>query len=155
MKETKGDLVKMFLDGEFDVIVHGCNCKGIMGAGLAKQIAEQIPEAVFADKMYKYRQHDYNKLSDYSIATVRRENGKIGFVINLYTQYSLGPDLYENALLLGFEKLRMHLQRGIKIGIPAIGCGIAGGKWDEIGPKIAKIMSVHDITYVEYEKITE
>lgn len=26
MKIIKGDLIKLALDGKFDVIIHGCNC---------------------------------------------------------------------------------------------------------------------------------
>ena len=38
MKTIKGDLIKLAQDGEFDVIVHGCNCMCTMSAGIAKQI---------------------------------------------------------------------------------------------------------------------
>ena len=38
MKIIKGDLIKLALQGEFDVIVHGCNCFCTMGAGIAKSI---------------------------------------------------------------------------------------------------------------------
>lgn len=34
-KEIKGDLIKLALEGEFDVIAHGCNCFCTMGAGIA------------------------------------------------------------------------------------------------------------------------
>ena len=34
-KEVKGDLIKLTLEGEFDVIAHGCNCFCTMGSGIA------------------------------------------------------------------------------------------------------------------------
>lgn len=33
MKYIIGDLLKLADDGQFDVIVHGCNCFNTMGAG--------------------------------------------------------------------------------------------------------------------------
>jgi len=44
MKIVEGDLIKMALGGEFDLIVHGCNCFCTMGAGIAKTIREYFPE---------------------------------------------------------------------------------------------------------------
>ena len=39
-QEVNGNLIKMALEGQFDVIVHGCNCHSTMGAGLAPQMAK-------------------------------------------------------------------------------------------------------------------
>ena len=38
MKTVQGDLIALALTGRFDVIVHGCNCEGDMGAGIARAI---------------------------------------------------------------------------------------------------------------------
>ena len=35
MKVTQGDLLQLALAGQFDVIVHGCNCQCQMGKGIA------------------------------------------------------------------------------------------------------------------------
>lgn len=150
MKTVKGNLVDMFLNGEFKVMIHGANCFKSMGAGIAGEIRNKIPEAVIADNLYGIS-GDKNKLSNWSLATVRRKTGGIGVVINLYTQYNPGKDLYEEALILGFKKLAPLFSQEVSIGIPAIGCGIAGGNWEEISPKIAKIFKNHNITFVEYD----
>ena len=42
MKEIQGDLIKLAIAGEFNVIAHGCNCMQNMGAGIAKQIAKKF-----------------------------------------------------------------------------------------------------------------
>ena len=49
MKTVKGDLLAMGKDGTFDIILHGCNCFNVMGAGIAAQIAAQFPDAKLAD----------------------------------------------------------------------------------------------------------
>jgi len=45
----KGDLIQIALAGRFDVIIHGCNCFCTMGAGIAKLIRDNFPEAYQAD----------------------------------------------------------------------------------------------------------
>ena len=45
MQVVKGDLIKLALQKEFDVIIHGCNCQCAMGAGIAKAIKDTFTEA--------------------------------------------------------------------------------------------------------------
>ena len=47
----KGDL----LTTDADIIVHGCNCQGVMGSGVAKQIKEKFPNAY---TIYKQREEE-------------------------------------------------------------------------------------------------
>lgn len=151
MKTIKGDLIDEFFAGNVEVLIHGCNCHNAMASGIAGQIAKRIPEAKLADDMYK-KAKPIDKLSSFSYAIVRRgEFIPMGIVINLYTQFLPGKNLDINALLLGFTKLKHKISTNTKIGIPEIGCGIAGGDWTLIGPEIAKIMETHDITHVEYQ----
>jgi O-acetyl-ADP-ribose deacetylase (regulator of RNase III) len=44
MKVVRGDLVKLALDGRFEVIIYGCNCQPVMDAGIAKAIKQAFPE---------------------------------------------------------------------------------------------------------------
>ena len=87
MKKIKGDLMKLALNGDFDVIVHGCNCFCAMGKGIALTIKKVFPEAYQAD--LKTVKGDKGKLGHYSSATVQR-NGHQITVINAYTQYNYG-----------------------------------------------------------------
>ena len=50
MRTVAGDSVDLARRGEFDVIVHGCNCFHEMGAGVAKAIRAAFPEAAAADQ---------------------------------------------------------------------------------------------------------
>ena len=87
MQKTKGDLIKLALNGEFDVIVHGCNCFCTMGKGIALTIKNVFPEAYQAD--LKTNKGDKQKLGKYSYAKLQR-NGYQITVINAYTQYHYG-----------------------------------------------------------------
>lgn len=143
---VKGDLIKMFKNGAFDAIVHGCNCFHTMGAGIAGQIAEQFPQALEADKLGLYG--DIDKLGRYTIAQADK-----GFIINGYTQYRPGqeerPRLYSSISTL-FDNLSNDLADGSKIGIPWIGSGIAGGDWEVIEELIRVRTANMKVFAVEY-----
>ena len=92
---------------------------------------------------------DFDKLSTYNTACIRREDNTVGVVASLYTKFEPGK-IHEDALTLGFKRLALDLSRGdTKIGIPV---DIAEGNWETIKPKIVEIMEGHDVTFVEYEQ---
>jgi len=47
MKDVYGDLITMALDGEFDIIIQGCNCFNVFGHGLAKDIKEDSQMVIY------------------------------------------------------------------------------------------------------------
>lgn len=44
MNSIKGDLIKLAIDSEFDLIIHGCNGFCTMGAGIAKTIKQKLKD---------------------------------------------------------------------------------------------------------------
>jgi O-acetyl-ADP-ribose deacetylase (regulator of RNase III) len=108
MKIIKGDLIKLALEGNFDVIVHGCNCFCTMGAGIANAIKSEFPEAYEAD--CKTEKGSKGKLGTYSHATIERNGNEIT-VINAYTQYDFkGPGMKADydAIRSVFKKLKSN-----------------------------------------------
>ena len=67
--EVNGDLIKLALKGNFDVIAHGCNCFCTMGAGIAPQMAaafgaDKFPmEQEKPGNINKLGQIDYQKIA--------------------------------------------------------------------------------------------
>jgi O-acetyl-ADP-ribose deacetylase (regulator of RNase III) len=150
MKIVEGDLIKLARQGHFDVIIHGCNCFNTMGAGIARQIAIECPEATIKDNYTK--RGDKNKLGTFTEAEIER--GPIKFVVvNAYTQYGCQVSKvnvdYE-AIRHAFEKIKLKFT-GKRIGIPLIGAGLAGGDWNIIAPIIDGIMEGEDLTLVKYK----
>jgi O-acetyl-ADP-ribose deacetylase (regulator of RNase III) len=145
MRIIKGDIIKLALDGQFDVIVHGCNCFHTMGAGVAKQIKTMFPAAYKADLMTKYG--DKSKLGTYSIASV--DNLKI---LNAYTQYDFsgsGIKVHYSAIKSVFSAIKSQYS-GKRIGYPKIGAGLAGGNWGIISEIIDKELEGEDHALVVY-----
>ena len=133
LKHAKGNLLDLACDGEFDVVVQGCNCFNAMGGGIAKEIAARFPQAVLVDN--ETERGDYNKLGNYTVA---RANVAEFDIVNAYTQYktSTGEDVFEYA---AFALILQKLERAYgtkRIGLPYIGMGLAGGKKEVIIPMI-------------------
>ena len=150
MKKVTGNLVSMASAGKFNIIVHGCNCFHTMGAGIARQIRSTWPEVYKADLNTK--RGDKGKLGRVSYAEVR--NRPYLVVINAYTQYNYGRGgryVSYDAVKSCFEKIASGCQPGHSVGIPYIGCGLAGGDWKVIEPIIDEAMVGIDLTLVEFK----
>lgn len=122
LKHAKGNLLDMAENGDFDVVVQGCNCFNTMGGGIAREIRERYPLVASVDN--ETLKGDYNKLGNYTTAFT----GKF-LIVNAYTQYhmSRGSDVFEYvAFNLILQKL-LHAYGDKRIGFPYIGCGLAGG----------------------------
>ncbi len=149
MKTVEGDLITLALDGRFDVIVHGCNCFCTMGAGIARVIQDEFPEAYAADLVTT--KGDGNKLGSFSSATVKRGKHEIT-IINGYTQYHYRG----KAVLVDYEAVQSLFRKikqqfsGKRIGYPKIGAGLAGGDWKRISAIIDQELAEEDHTLVIY-----
>ncbi|MGI9533702.1 MAG: phosphatase [Thermodesulfobacteriota bacterium] len=149
MKIIEGDLIKLALDGEFDVIVHGCNCFCSMGAGIAKKIKDLFPEAYDADLQTEKGSRD--KLGSISYTNVQR--GKNEFtIVNGYTQFSAGGSgvLVDYVALLSVMKGIKSNFSGRRIGYPMIGAGLAKGDWSIISEIIDEQLQDENHTLVKY-----
>jgi len=131
VRVVEGDLIKLARAGEFDVIVHGCDCYGDMGGGIAKSIRRHFPEAYRADQATE--KGDEGKLGNYSSAEVIRGTHKF-VVINAYTQ----PHWKGKGVLVDYNAVAGVMRRikqdfsGKRIGYPRIGAGLARGDWEII-----------------------
>lgn len=149
MKTIEGDLIQHALKKEFDVIIHGCNCFCTMGAGIARSIQEEFPEAYAADLVTI--KGDRNKLGDYSFATVERDNHEIT-IVNGYTQFHYQGE----ALLIDYEAIEELFTKvnqdfaGKRIGYPKIGAGLGGGDWEKIAAIIDDKLAGEDHTLVVF-----
>jgi O-acetyl-ADP-ribose deacetylase (regulator of RNase III) len=99
---------------------------------------------------------DKSKLGKISAHPVTLPKGTVGWVFNMYTQYNFGTQkrqLDYEALINCMEELKVFLARpdaqDYKVGMPRIGCGLAGGDWDAVKAIIDYIFPDKDI-YVYY-----
>ncbi len=149
MNIIKGDLVQLGLKGSFDVIVHGCNCFCTMGAGIAKSIRDNFPEAYQAD--LRTEMGDKTKLGTYSYAQVNKQENRLT-IVNGYTQYDFSGEnilVDYRAIRELFSKIKTDF-RNQRIGYPKIGAGLAKGDWQVISGIINEELEGEDHTLVKY-----
>jgi O-acetyl-ADP-ribose deacetylase (regulator of RNase III) len=152
MNLVQGNLIDMAKNGDFDIIIHGCNCFTTMGAGIAASIAREFPDAYTADQ--ETVKGDPGKLGTYTIGM----HGKL-VIINAYTQFGMSrgnDDVFE---YLAFERVLEKLTQRFgkyKFGLPMIGMGLAGGDPNRIIPIIEKFSEMVNrksgsVTLVEFK----
>lgn len=150
VKYATGDLVQKIREGAVDVALHGCNCFHTMGAGIARQLKDAFPEVYQAD--LTTARGDYGKMATWSMATL--PSGQR--IFNCYTQFSFGPlrgrtELVDYAALQACLKgLGLLLKSEDRIGMPWIGCGLAGGDRMVVQSIIEKELGHLDVTVFDY-----
>lgn len=157
MKEVDGNLITLAQSGEFDVIAHGCNCFCTMGAGIAPQMAEAFGcnNPIWYEMEHPSRRGDKLKLGNIEGHMVLANNSlqpKMVTVYNMYTQYDtvgIHP-LDLEALTLCLRKLN-YLEKGKHIGLPLVGCGLAGGNWTEVHDIMKRELKDCELTVVHFK----
>ena len=112
------------LNTDADILLHQVNLQGVMGGGIAKQIATTYP---IVEK--EYREYKDKKLGN--VLFVKTEKYIVG---NCFSQ-TMDFNTDYNALELCLDKTVEYMkENGLKsIAIPyKYGCGIANGDWDKV-----------------------
>ena len=123
---VKGNL----LDAKVDAICHQVNCRGVMGAGVAKAISDKWPIVKLEyEALCTLSSSPYDLLGTAQVVNVK--NGLI--VINLFGQLNYGRNKVcytdYNALEKAMKSVN-EMFKGMTIALPwKIGCGLAGGDW--------------------------
>lgn len=123
MKLIKANAITYTLESPERLLIHVCNNKGVMGAGIAKEIKERIPEAF----------------------NVYKEEMRLGYVsyggqvCNMVAQDGYGRDrryLNYGALSQCLYNVKMDINYynfDAEIVAPyMMGAGLAGGDWDVV-----------------------
>lgn len=116
------------LDVTTGIVVHQVNCKGVMGAGLAKALRAKYPNIYL-----HYRQFcQAGQFRPGMVQFVKQSDSL--YVCNLAGQDGYGTDRRHtdyDALRVALSKLyQVGLERSLIIYLPYnMGCGLAGGDW--------------------------
>lgn len=145
----KGDILKALEDNEIDVFAHGVNCSNGFGSGIAGQIAKKYPS--IKEKFHSDSAHNFDTLG-FALPYFTDD----GLIFNCYTQEEYGSkgikyvsyDAIEESLRIvyGYCKLR-----SLNLGLPKIGCGLAGGNWNIVEAIINEVFKDMEVTVYEYQ----
>jgi len=149
---TKGDATIPQQAGN-KIIVHICNDIGGWGKGFVMAISKRWkqPEAQYRDW---YKSKDGFALGEVQFVQVEDDL----WVANMIGQHKVNKDEQGNAPIR-YEAVRQCLgkvsafaaEHKASIHMPRIGCGLAGGRWEEIEPLIADTLSKEGIDVTVYD----
>ena len=143
----KGDATKPVKTPAY--IVHVCNDLGGWGAGFVMSISNTLSKEPESSYRLWHRSKEDFRLGKSQIVKV---NEKIS-VVNMIAQHGFASK--ENSHPLNLKALKLCLKyayevvkgENITVHMPRIGCGLAGGKWEEIEPIIKKYMTIDTYVY--------
>lgn len=148
------------LDVSRGILVHGCNCHGVMGSGIARGIREKWPSVYEA----YHRYHELVGLRLGDVVTIghdsRRNEASVSrhlhalspelpadvIVVNAMTQHDFGRDASRvyvdyDALEAAFSRVAVLARdTGLPVHFPMIGCGLANGQWAEVSARIERAL---------------
>ncbi len=136
---VRGDAVAALQRGDINILGHQVNLRGVMGAGIARQIKGVFPTAFAA-----YREAIAGgdlALSDVQLVQV----GENRWIANMAGQQDIGRGRRQTdyqALSAALRKLA-NLTEGttLRVGLPfGIGCGLAGGDWSVVSRTIEEML---------------
>jgi len=144
--------------GKVDFIGHQVNCFGVMGGGLALQIANKWPKVLTSYQKF---------IKDFRSVNNGDRHGLLGkchivaieklFIANLFGQFNVGWGLQTDydalfKALIGLRDTILYIERK-KLALPVnLGCGLAGGDWNIVHSLIVNVFEESDIqvTLVEF-----
>lgn len=135
-----------------NIIAHCCNNVGAWGAGFVLAISKRWPDPERAYRTWA-RLAAPLPLGDVQFVHVPEEIT----VANIIGQEGTGscdgrPPVRYKALAIGFAKVAEKAkQLGASVHMPRLGCGLAGGKWEQIEPLIKQSICAAGIEVVVYD----
>lgn len=140
----RGDATRPAVPGP-KIIAHGCNNVGAWGAGFVLAVSRrwEEPEGAY---------HDWFEESTPSIGEVQFVGVEPElWVANMITQTLGGPKPLSYA---GLEACLQAVAKFAKtnsasVHMPRVGCGLAGGTWDRVGPLVEDVLK--DIEVYVYD----
>lgn len=131
------------------IIVHICNDVGGWGRGFVTALSKRWPEPEAKYRAW-HRAGEEFRLG--AVQLVQVEDGL--WVANLIGQRGLrGPaPVRYDAIREGLGAVRQHAQRlKASVHMPRIGCGLAGGRWEEVEPLILDELANEDVAVTVYD----
>lgn len=133
MITIKGDL----LESDVDIILHQVNIQGVMGGGIAYQIAKTYPSV---EKEYR----KFKKAELGEVCFAKTDKYVVGNVYSQNADFSTNYVALEKAL----EKVDAYMRKNKlkSVGIPyGYGCGIASGNWYLVSKIFDKILGKYEL----------
>jgi O-acetyl-ADP-ribose deacetylase (regulator of RNase III) len=128
--EADGNLFEL----DFPAIGHGCNTKGLMGAGIAVEFKRRYPEMY--SRYVRECHAGHFQLGDVLVWVAEDK-----VIYNLATQARPGPwaDLDAIEHTVSAALVDAHTRKLGTVGIPRIGSGLGGLTWPQVRPRLVAL----------------
>ncbi len=148
-----GDATSPVVDGP-KIIVHVCNDIGGWGRGFVMALSRRWPEP---EREYRnwHRGETSQPFALGEVQFVQVESDI--WVANLIGQRDIrqrggSPPIRYDALRAGLQTVGREARRlSATVHMPRIGCGLAGGKWEEVGPIVEQELASLGIGVTVYD----
>ena len=153
MSEVKGDATQPHASGN-KIIAHVCNDLGGWGKGFVVAVSKRWPEPEAAYRAW----HKDRAQNDFALGAIQLVQVEpYIWVANMVAQRGMktgskGPPIRYEAVRTCLRKLATEaktLRAGVHM--PRIGCGLAGGRWEEIEPIISDELIAQGVDVTVYD----
>jgi O-acetyl-ADP-ribose deacetylase (regulator of RNase III) len=125
------------LNTHCNIIVQSVNHKGVMGAGLAREIKTKYPD-ISSSYIHMCNTHNFRSIMRNGLVyfyTAIESDGSVKQIASVFGQESYGIDKRHTnyiSLMNGIMWVLEYAEsQGYSVAIPyGIGCGLGGGVWD-------------------------
>lgn len=134
------------------ILMHGCNDVGAWGGGFTAPLARKFP---WVEKAYRDWAAGRVGLP---LALGRVQWVEVAdrqWVANAVTQHDVGagrsgvPPVRYDAIATALEEVCDQARKvGAVVRMPRIGCGLAGGTWEKVGPLVEAAAAKHGVRVV-------
>ena len=150
---VEGDATRPIGEGP-KILVHVCDDTGSWGKGFVMAISKRWKEP---EREYRRWRREAAELP-FELGQVQFVQAEPGlWVANLIGQQGLGvrngvPPVRYPAIRTGLSRVGQFAQEhGASIHLPRIGCGLAGGKWEEIEPLLESELVAAGVAVTVYD----
>lgn len=137
IEHRTGDLFAPMDD--VDAKAHGVNCRGVMGAGVARVFRFKHPLMHVAYQQLCRAERE--QLLGRVMSWPTEPFYDYRWLYNLFTQDLPGPDARLDAVRSSVTKMLTHAERNHvrTIALPRIGCGIGGLVWEDVAAVLEEV----------------
>ena len=153
MRVVRGDATSPQAKGP-KLIAHVCNDLGGWGKGFVLAVSRRWPEP---ERDYR-RWHRERAGNDFGLGAVQVVQVRPDtWVANMIGQHgmrrgSAGPPIRYDAVAQCLATLaESALELRASVHMPRIGCGLAGGTWERIGPLVEAALGARDVAVFVYD----
>jgi O-acetyl-ADP-ribose deacetylase (regulator of RNase III) len=153
VRYLKGDATSPQASGP-KIIAHVCNDLGGWGKGFVLAISKRWPEPERAYRDW----HRHRAENDFGLGAVQLVQVRPDvWVANMVAQRGMktgsqGPPIRYEAVENCLKRLaELALEHKASVHMPRIGCGLAGGTWERIGPIVEATLALADVEVLIYD----